>query len=108
MEWLESDDTLNDEARAEVALMQEQHGRCFLGIINRYDRDGDRPWLWEWDGGMVRNFEAAFVLPAHDETLTTLLRLRHEAPYSGAEDARRVKDIFDRLFALGGKPLVWS
>lgn len=109
---VEADHDLNDAHRALVDAMAKAHGgECWLGRINLYgaERHGASPYLWKWDGTLVRNFSCAFAVPRHDAELERLIRERDDAPYiTTAADAVRVDAIFDRITALGGHHLFWT
>lgn len=92
----------NDEQRALLAAYIAEHGRVWIGRVNAPAE------LIEITDPMVRNFEADFAVPHHDQTLLRLIAERNEAPYTGtADDARRVAAIFARIAELGGLILSW-
>lgn len=100
---------LNDRQRALIAAYAEQYGECWLGKINLYDEDRGKPVIWKWDGGLVYNFGARFVLPCYDADLERLIIGRDIAPYSGARnDALALEPIFARIKELGGEALIWN
>ena len=108
---VEADEYLNNSCRRLVQAMHDQHGECWLGKVNLYDKErhGAVPVLWKWDGSLVRNFSCAFVVPTYDETLERLIRERDDAPYTTtAADAVRVGEIIERITALGGEHLYWA
>jgi hypothetical protein len=108
---VEADTDLNDSCRRVIEAMAEDHGECWLGSINLYgaDRHGAKPYMWKWDGSLVRNFSCAFVVPGYDAELERLIRERDDAPYTGvAADAVRVAAIMDRIAAVGGTHLFWT
>ena len=101
---------LNDLQRELIATFAAQHGgEAWLGKVNLYDGDNRERVLWKWDGGMVLNFGASFVIPAYDDQLERLILKRDRAPYTGTrEDYRRVTEIYDRMEAVGGMNLLWN
>ena len=108
---VEADTSLNAANRKLIASMADEHGGCWLGLINRYgaERHGAKPFLWQWDETIVYNFSCAFVVPRYDETLDRLIRERDDAPYTGVrDDAVRVDAIMTRIAALGGHHLFWT
>jgi len=105
----EADDVLNDTNRELIAAMKEHHGTCWLGKINLYKEDDRGCVIWEWDGELVYNWGASFVVPAFDEELRRLIIFRDAVPYVGtANDYEWVKAIHDRIEELGGHHFVWS
>jgi len=105
----EADSALNDASRAAIAELRDRHGVAWLGDVNA--REGGRV-LWEWDGSLVGNFGADFVVPAFDNDLATLLVEYRARNWQSIADrdwiAARIVAIFDRVRELGGVVLVWS
>lgn len=105
----ESDSALNDAARAVIAELRDEHGECWLGDVNARESGAV---MWQWDGGLVYNFGADFVLPAFDNDLATLIAEYRARDWKTIADrdwiAARVVAIFDRVEKLGGVALVWS
>jgi hypothetical protein len=100
---------LNDHQRDLIAAYAEEHGECWLGRINIYDHDRGKPIIWKWDGGLVYNFGASFVLPCFDQELVDLIVARDQAAYTGtADDYKRISEIFKRIDQLGGSYLKWN
>jgi len=108
----EADGEINDASREVVAAMARDHGgECWLGNVNLHKRYRGEPEdvMWKWDGGLVCNFEAAFVVPRHDAELERLILERADAEYTGTrDDAKRIDTIFERIQALGGEHLHWT
>jgi len=103
----EADDNLNDASRDLINAMIEEHGKVWLGSYNLYDND--RVAVWEHWGGLVCNFEAAFVLPVESQELSDLILERHDSEYTGSKDDwARLKVISKMVRDLGGKDLYWS
>jgi len=110
----EADSTINNASRSLIAAMLETHGRAFLGNINldgkaRQKNGGTiEGVVWEhFDGVLVYNFGADFVLPADDAELRRLIWER-DADYRPAEESNRIATIIDRAHAAGGKLLFWT
>jgi hypothetical protein len=65
--------------------------------------------MWKWDETLVYNFGADAVLPAYDAKLLELIETRNRTIYTNVRaDKVHVDAIFDRIEAVGGKPLVWT
>lgn len=109
------DNHLNDQQRSLIEAMRDEYGTAWLGIVNR-DRNatghlqkGNGSPIWEWDGRLVYNFGASFVLPQFDAELERLMLEREAASYTGpSADYERIKAIYSRLGAVGGHPLLWN
>lgn len=105
----EADTEWNDEQRKIICEMQDKHGEAWLGDINRAKEERAESALWKWDGGLVYNFGADFVLPKYDEELDRLIRERESAGYTDAKsDMTRIETIIDRIKVLGGRHLIWT
>lgn len=103
------ENSLNDHQRDLIAACALEWGEAWLGRINLYADTRQLPILWKWDGGLVYNFGASFVIPRHDAELERLIRERDEADYTGtAGDMPRIEAIFERINALGGHTLIWN
>lgn len=92
---VEADDNLNDSCRRLIAAIADENGEAWLGRINLYgsERHGATPYIWKWDGSLVRNFSCAFVLPRYDAEVERMVRERDDAPYTTtADDATCVGD----------------
>lgn len=100
---------LNDLQRELIAAFEREHGQAWLGSVNLYKEDKGKPVIWRWQGDLVRNFEARFVLPCFDLELQTLILDRAAGPYTGTvEDYQRVTAIHGRIHELGGECLIWN
>jgi hypothetical protein len=102
---------LNDLQRKLIETFCAERGEAWIGNVNLYgeDRHNDRPILRRWNGELVRNFEAHFVVPCYDVQLEHLIRERDRAPYTGvAEDHARITQIYERIRQLGGELLLWN
>lgn len=105
----ESDTCMNDSMRELVRAFETGYGGCILGKINAYNDEERATPMWAWDGGLVCNFGADFVVPRMDRRLLRLIRDRQEATYTGTVDDKvRVDAIFARLEEIGGTNLTWS
>ena len=102
----ESNEEHNAKQRRTIADMGVG---SWLGKINLYNDDDRAQIMWAWDGGIVYTFGPSFVVPKYDAELEQMIRDRDASPYTGTrDDAVLVDAIFDRLYALGGKSLIWS
>lgn len=100
---------LNDHTRNLIAAYAQEHGECWLGKVNLYAEDRGKPCQWKWDGGLVYNFGASYVIPHQDAELERLVLERDAAPYTGTkDDYARIACIFDRIAAVGGYSLTWN
>jgi hypothetical protein len=108
---LEADDAVNDASRAVVAAMRDELGAAWIGRVNRSreERENpDHPVIWEYEGGMVYNFGADFVVPAFDAELVRLIVEYNSGPWHAATKAKQVQAVTDRVRSLGGVTLVWT
>ena len=93
---------VNDASREVVSAMQETYGEAWLGLVNPIK---DRDLLVKWDGELVCNFQADFVLPKYDGELCALITSRVlEFP----KTLEQIKIINNRIRALNGEVLVWT
>jgi hypothetical protein len=100
---------LNDLQRDLIAAYAREHGHAWLGKVNLYKEDKGRPVMWEWDGAIVLNFGARFVVPCFSLELVTMILERANAEYTGtAADYERVKAIHARIHEMGGELLIWN
>lgn len=108
-EWPSEFDTgLNNLSREKLDAYMEIHEEVWLGKVNRYNYDKDRPYLVKYEGQKVYNFEYTFAIPCYDQELIDLIIEREEAEYTGtAEDEPRVQKIMDRIYQLRGIDLFW-
>jgi hypothetical protein len=105
----EANETINNASRAVVLAMFADHGAAWLGKINRARDERSGAPVWAWDGGLVYNFAADFVVPAFDAELARLILEREAAVYTSvADDAPRVYAILERVKAIGGLLLFWT
>jgi len=105
----EANDDWNDKQRHLISDMYDKNGQCWLGNINIYDHNRDKPVIWKWEEEFVYNFGCAFVIPAYDEELERLILERDKTPYTGtADDYVLVSAIINRVTSLGGTCLIWS
>lgn len=105
----EASPEINDASRAVIEAMREEFGSAWLGNVNLYTPEDHKRVVWKHDGGLVHNFEAAFVMPTYDPETERLIRERAAAPYTGtAEDAPRIEAIHQRILLLGGVILYWT
>ena len=105
----EADSNLNDSNRTLIEAMAAENGVAWIGKINLYKEDEGKDPLWQWDGSLVYNFGASFVVPHDDERLRQLIIDRDRSKYTGtAADSVLVEAIMDRIAELGGFNLIWS
>lgn len=105
----EANPVLNDSAIALMTALAEEHGQAWLGKVNRYKGDKGSP-VWEWDGGLVHNFGADFVVPAYDRQLALLIldRAATSGEYDAGRNFRTLEAIAARVRELGGVFVDWS
>lgn len=110
--WLglhESDDTLNDLNRKQIAAFVQEHGAAWLGSVNFYGdqceriKSGAQSVYTEYTGQMVYNFDCAFCVPSPDEELGNLIR-RWNSEYK----AEAIDAIMNRIDEIGGINLIWT
>lgn len=100
---------LNDLQRELIAACAHEWGEVWLGKINLYEQDRGKPALWKWDGELVCNFGADFVVPKYDAELGRLVMERDGAPYTCvADDAERMRAITAHIEKAGGRKLIWN
>jgi hypothetical protein len=107
---IEADESHNDKERTAIETHAAAYGgEAWLGLMNAYSGRKGAPTHERWDGELVRNFGADFVIPRFDGELDRLLLERDAAPYEGVrDDSARVGAIIERVHALGGRMLVWT
>lgn len=106
----EFDTQCNDVSREKIRLYAEIHQdqKCYLGKVNRYSEDEGKPYLVEYTGQMIYNFEYKFMIPVYDQKLIDMIIDRESAEYTGtAEDYKRVSAIMNRIEEIGGIYLIW-
>lgn len=117
--WLElgeSDRTINDGNREQIAAFKREHGAAWLGNINFYDEQRQRiasgmePVYEEYTGQMVYNFGCAFCVPMPDETLSNLIRQWNSDDETGVNNnvVNQVNAITKRIDDLGGVHFIWT
>ena len=87
-----------------------KHGTGWLGRINRYSQDKDKPYLENYVPGETGtyNYSFTYAIPQYDEQLVQLIQGREHAEYTGTkEDGERIDVIFARIAELGGIHLHW-
>ncbi len=94
----ESDHSINDINRELIqAMADENDGQVYLGSFH-----GDTG-LYPYDGGVVRNFQCDFCVPAADQELEELLLQCRSCGWSSAALNR----VHARIEELGGHLLLW-
>ena len=105
----EFDQSINGISRKKIDAMKNQYGSAFLGKVTRYAEDKGKPYLCEYLGQKVFNFEYGFVIPEYDEELIRLIKEREFSPYEGTKkDAVLVARIMLRIERLNGVCLFWA
>ena len=98
----ESDDELNDIARAKIAAVKRDHGICFLAKFNPANTESI---FVPYDGRLIYNFEYDIAVPVEDEELKRLLIMLNDRQ---AQNFSSVMDrIFNRISEIGGVVLMW-
>ena len=109
----EADYDLNSNSSQIPYAMLQESGECWLGKINLYNED-EKPFKltqYKADGKTnLYNFSFDFCIPVHDPVLEQMIhdRATYTGPYSGKEDMKRIKAIYDRIEELKGHILAWS
>lgn len=105
----EACEPVNNASRKVVEAMRDEHGEAWLGLVNCYNQSQKENPLWKWNGQLVQNFAAGFVVPCDDECLRQIIAERHNGEgYCPERNFRTVKEIQERVGELGGVMLVWS
>jgi hypothetical protein len=108
---IEADERVNAGSRRKIANLARKCGEVWLGKINVSSHELEKKFLWKWDGGLVRNFEACLVVPTYDDILERMIIERNMPDgreYSPELNGRQVDAIVQRVEELGGILLVWS
>lgn len=116
LELRESDRTINDGNREQIAAFKREHGAAWLGNINFYDEQrkqiasGTESVYEEYTGQMVYNFGCAFCVPVPDETLSNLIREWNSDYKPGISKSvwSQIDAITKRIDDLGGIHLIWT
>lgn len=107
----EFDHSINEISRAKIQVFYSHHGQAWLFKINRFfEEDKDKPYLVEYTGQQVYNFEFDGIVPCNDATLIELLK-DYESPmqvYNGKDIMKKIDAIMNRMHELKGINLIWS
>lgn len=106
----EFDQSINYISREKIKAFKREKGSCWLVKINRYAEDKGKPYLVEYTGQMVYNFEYAAIVKTKDEVLIKLLK-KYNSPhkkYSGKRVMSQIKEITNRIADTGGVFLQWA
>lgn len=108
----EFDMSVNDISCATIHVFHQQHGQCYLGKVNLYEKEWAKPdfQFTAYEGQKIYNFGCDFVLPCLDEELRLLI-IEHNRPkhtFDNAHTWNSVERIFARIEELGGVSLTWS
>jgi len=110
-DWLTSefDMSINDISRAKIEAMKKEYGSCWIGKINLYGEERNKPKLTEWTGQKIYNFDCSFCIPCYDKELEDMIDKRDKSKYTGTKnDMAVIKQIGDRIDALNGLNLFWA
>lgn len=103
----EFDQSINDISQEKIVAMKREKGACWMFKINRYKTDADKPFIVEYTGQKVYNFEYAAIVPCNDGTLVKFL-----SEYNKNNDPRKAISLLtaiqDRITALDGRYLIWA
>lgn len=109
----EFDSSINDISRAIIHAFHLEHGKCFLGKVNLYDKERENIAEYQftaYTGQLVYNFEYGFVISGPDEELLRLI-IEYNLPketFNSQDTWNRVNQIFARIEQIGGLSLTWS
>lgn len=109
----EACDELNSKSNQIPFAMLKEFGQCWLGKINLHPEDKLPFKLTQYkaDGKIsLYNFSFDYCIPIHDPVLEQMIhdRATYTGPYSGKEDMKRLKAIYNRIEELKGHLLAWS
>lgn len=109
----EFDSSINDISRAIIHAFHLEHGKCFLGKVNLYDKERGNIAEYQftaYTGQLVHNFEYAFVTSCPDEELLRLI-IEYNQPvekHNGIDAMQAIKAVFARISQVGGVVLSWA
>lgn len=105
----EFDQSINGISRATIEAMKAEKGECWMFKINRYKGDEDKPFMVEYTGQMVYNFEYAAIVPCYDKELENLLKdYTKDSGYHSCTIMQKITAIMEKIDQLGGVNLTWS
>lgn len=108
----EFDKSINDISRAIVHQFKIKHGKCFLGKLNSYENDREKPdvKLVPYEGQLICNFEYDFVVLCNDRELVNLIRelIKIRKVRSSENVIDRIVKTTARIIKLKGTMLTWS
>jgi hypothetical protein len=106
----EANSELNDLQRAKISAVRDRYGKAYIGCVNHYGDErvaltADTVFT-EYNGQMVYNFGADYIVPVADRELAEMIVLWNgdgatKLPYL-------IKRITDRIETIGGHNLLWS
>ena len=105
----EFDKSINDISRATIDAMKKELGDCWLFKINRHPEDKDKPFMVQYTGQKVYNFEYSAIVPCYDKKLEELL-IENSKVLLGepCRVTRLLLAIEERIYSLKGMYLIWS
>ena len=104
IELQESDRTLNKISRGIIRAVKRERGQAWIGKINVYE--GHNAKMREYKYGMVRNFEADYVIPFHDTELESMIE-----EYNSATDRMVIGEYLTKILGTidrSGYLLHWT
>jgi len=92
-----------------IYLYDKFHSETYLGNVNRYDHNRDKPILVRYEGQGICNFEYSFIIPCMDLEIIRMIADRDKMEYTGvADDVPLVTEIIKRVSDLDGTHLIWG
>lgn len=105
----EFDTSINDISRAKIMAMKNECGDCWLFKINRYPEDAGKPYLVQYTGQKIFNFEYAGIIPFFDPELKRLLiNYKRHSGFKSKKIMHKLEKIQERITELNGHNLFWS
>lgn len=108
----EFDSSINDISRATVHQFSIKYADCFLGKLNYYGDQREKPEvkLVAYEGQLIREFEYDFVVPCNDPELVILIEELNKihkviSPNTVIE---KIVKATARIVTLKGAMLTWS
>lgn len=105
----EFDQSINEISRAKITALKNELGDCWLFKINRYDEDRNKPYLVQFKGQKIYNFEYAAAVPVYNkELLSLLVEYCHNSGFKEGTIWGKIEAIQDKIQELNGINLIWS
>lgn len=102
----EFDKRINDYSRQTIEAMKAEKGQAWLLKINRYKDETEKPYLVEYTGQDIYNFEYTAVIPVNDSEIIEMLKY-YETLKFGDGIMTYIEKITKRIYDLGGVNLFW-